>query len=201
MKKFEEVTKFHGHECPGSAIGYKASKIAIERLNINSSEDEEVLAIVENDSCAIDSIQVVLSCTFGKGNLIFKDYGKSVFIIASRDNNKAIRLSMKKSFNPMEINPKFGKLKEKERNNTISLEEKKELKIITRKVCKNIINMKDEDIFYINEVKMPKIEKAKIYKSLICEECGELTAEHRIKEYKSKKLCIPCYENLTNHFI
>ena len=196
MIKFEEVTKFHGHECPGSAIGYKASKIAIERLKIDPSEDEEVLAIVENDSCAVDSIQVVLSCTFGKGNLIFNDYGKSVFTIASRDKNKAIRLVLKESFNTIGSNPRFKELREKGRNNTLSPEEENELKIITKKVCEDIINMKDEDIFTIKEVKMPKIEKAKIYQSLICEECGELTAEHRIKEYENKKLCIPCYESL-----
>jgi len=196
MIKFEKVTKFHGHACPGSAIGYKASKIAIERLKIDSSEDEEILAIVENDSCAVDSIQVVLSCTFGKGNLIFNDYGKNVYTIASRDKNKAIRLALKKSFNPIKANSKFRELKEKERNNPISIEEKNELKAITKKVCEDIINMEDSDIFSIKEVKMPKIEKAKIYKSLACDKCGELTAEHRIKELESKKLCIPCYESL-----
>ena len=61
-----------------SAIVYKVAEIAIEKLNINHFEDEEIVAIVENDSCAVDSIQVILSCTFGKGNLIFKDYGKSI---------------------------------------------------------------------------------------------------------------------------
>lgn len=196
MIKFKEVTKFHGHECPGSAIGYKASKIAVERLKIDPSEDEEVLAIVENDSCAVDSIQVVLSCTFGKGNLIFNDYGKNVYIIASRDKNKAIRLSMKKSFNPMEIDPKFSELKEKERNKTINPEEKDELKTMTQEVCDYIINMNDDEIFSIKEVKMPSIKKTSIYKSLVCDKCGELTAEHRIQKYKDKNLCIPCYKKI-----
>lgn len=196
IKSFDEVGEFHGHICPGSAIGYKATKIAIEKLKIDPSKDEEILAIVENDSCAVDSIQIVLSCTFGKGNLIFNDYGKGVYTIASRDKNKAIRLSMKKSFNPMKINPKFGKLKEKERNNTILPEEKKELKIITKEVCEYIINMPDDKIFSITNVEMPSIEKASIYKSLICDNCGEQTAEHRIKKYEDEKLCIPCYEKL-----
>jgi len=196
MIKFEEVTKFHGHECPGSATGYKASKIAVERLGIDSSKDEEVFAIVENDSCAVDSIQVVLSCTFGKENLIFNDYGKNVYTIVSRDRNKAIKLSMKKSFNPIETNPKFSELKEKERNKTISIEEKDELKIMTLEVCNYIINMKDEEIFSVKEVEMPPIEKAKIYESLECDNCGELTAEYRIQKYENKKLCIPCYEKL-----
>ncbi|MBZ9570752.1 formylmethanofuran dehydrogenase [Methanobrevibacter sp. TMH8] len=200
IKTFDEVTEFHGHVCPGSAIGYKAAKIAVEELNIDPSEDEEILAIVENDSCAVDSIQVVLSCTFGKGNLIFNDYGKGVYTIIARDKDKAIRLAMKNSFNPMKINPKFGELKEKERNNTISSQEKEQLKIITKEVCDYIINMPNEEIFSIKEVEIAPIEKANIYKSIICDNCGELTAEHRIKEYKDKneykdkKLCIPCYE-------
>ena len=29
---FSEVTKFHGHICPGTAIGYRAGEIAIKNL-------------------------------------------------------------------------------------------------------------------------------------------------------------------------
>ena len=32
IKPFSDVTEFHGHICPGSAIGYKAAKIAIKEL-------------------------------------------------------------------------------------------------------------------------------------------------------------------------
>lgn len=41
--------------------------IASDILNINFSKDEKIIAIVENDSCKVDSIQVVFSRTFGKG--------------------------------------------------------------------------------------------------------------------------------------
>ncbi len=198
IKKFEDVTKFHGHECPGSAIGYKAAKIAAEKLNINPSEDEEIVAIVENDSCAVDSIQVVLSCTFGKGNLIFNDYGKGVYTIINRKENKAIRLSMKESFNPMKINPEFGSLKEKERNSSINNEGKKLLSKVTSEICNYIINMPDDEIFSIEEVKIDIPEKANIYKSIVCDKCGELTNEHRLKKYGKERVCIPCYESLKN---
>ena len=33
MKPFSEVTKFHGHICPGSAIGYKAAEAGLTNLN------------------------------------------------------------------------------------------------------------------------------------------------------------------------
>jgi hypothetical protein len=47
MKPFSEVTKFHGHVCPGSAIGYKAAETALNELKSDSSQDEEIVAIVE----------------------------------------------------------------------------------------------------------------------------------------------------------
>ncbi|MCL4536163.1 MAG: formylmethanofuran dehydrogenase subunit E family protein, partial [Nitrospirae bacterium] len=68
MKSFDDVVKFHGHSCPGLALGYRVGVAAVKELNMeNISEDEEVVAIVENDSCAVDAIQVLTGCTFGKG--------------------------------------------------------------------------------------------------------------------------------------
>ena len=64
---FQECVHFHGHLCPGLAIGYGAVKAAQQALGLAAAEDEEVVAVVENDSCAVDAIQVLLGCTFGKG--------------------------------------------------------------------------------------------------------------------------------------
>lgn len=196
IKNFDEVTEFHGHECPGSAIGYKVAIIASEILNINFSKDEEIIAIVENDSCAVDSIQVVLGCTFGKGNLIFNDYGKGVYTIINRNTNKSVRLAVKPSFDPTKINPKFKELKEKEREGVIIKKEGEELESITRDIGNYIINMPSDEIFTIKEINGLVPEKANIYKSITCNNCRELTAEHRIKNHQNKNLCIPCYEKI-----
>jgi formylmethanofuran dehydrogenase subunit E len=75
MKTLEDIAEFHGHTCPGLAIGYRVSRYALEALG-GRSEDEELVAVVENDSCAVDAVQVMTGCTFGKGNLIFHDYGR-----------------------------------------------------------------------------------------------------------------------------
>jgi len=95
MKTFDEVVKFHGHSCPGLALGYRVAVAAVKELNMeNISEDEEVVAIVENDSCAVDAIQVLTGCTFGKGNLIFKDCGKQVYTFIKRPSEEAVRISI-----------------------------------------------------------------------------------------------------------
>jgi len=96
MTSWEDAKNFHGHECGGLAWGYKVAEFALEKLNFDRSSDEELVAIVENDSCAIDGIQVVAGCTFGKGNLIFRDYGKHVYTFFNRNTGQGIRISRKK---------------------------------------------------------------------------------------------------------
>jgi len=94
-RDLEQVIKFHGHFCGGVLIGYRAAKAAMERLAAQRAEDEELVAIVENDSCAVDAVQVIAGCTFGKGNLFFRDHGKHVYTLALRPSGRAVRVSRK----------------------------------------------------------------------------------------------------------
>ena len=89
---YEEIVRFHGHECPGLAIGYRMAIAAIDGLKSIRSEDEELVAIVENDACGVDALQCVTGCTFGKGNLLFRDYGKQVYTIYSRSTRSGVRV-------------------------------------------------------------------------------------------------------------
>lgn len=79
-----EVVQFHGHLCPGLALGYRVAKAALRELKSDRPHDEELAAVVENDSCATDAIQFITGCTFGKGNLVFLDYGKHVYTFYNR---------------------------------------------------------------------------------------------------------------------
>ena len=47
---WEKAIAFHGHACPGLAIGVRAATEAIKRLNLSFSEDEEVVCVTENDA-------------------------------------------------------------------------------------------------------------------------------------------------------
>jgi formylmethanofuran dehydrogenase, subunit E (EC 1.2.99.5) len=66
-------------------MGVRAAEFALEKLAVDPDVDEELVAVVETDSCGVDAIQSILGCTFGKGNLIFKDFGKNVYTIGSRE--------------------------------------------------------------------------------------------------------------------
>ena len=63
---------------------------AMETLESFRAEDEELVAIVENDACGVDALQCVTGCTFGKGNLLFHDYGKHVYTIYSRSSRLGV---------------------------------------------------------------------------------------------------------------
>jgi formylmethanofuran dehydrogenase subunit E len=169
-KLMEKAVKFHGHSCPGLAMGVLASKYILEHGN-DFSIDEELVAVVENDNCSVDAIQALLGTTFGKGNLIYLDYGKNNYSFYNRTNRKAVKLSFKA------VN--FG-------NRDLPREDR-----ITKLLSSN-----PEDIFEIKDIEFNPPEKAQIHDSIICENCGDPTMSTRIKELKGKKVCLPCYEKL-----
>lgn len=88
---FKETAQFHGHECPGLAMGYRMATAAMEALASTRSEDEEIVAITENNACGVDALQCISGCTAGKGNLIFRDYGKQAYTLYSRQSRKGVR--------------------------------------------------------------------------------------------------------------
>jgi len=90
--------EFHGHICPGLIYGYRVAKEAMKLMNLRRAVDEEVVAICENDSCAIDALQVLLGTVAGKGNLIIKDFGKNAYTVLSRSTRQAYRFSRKTQY-------------------------------------------------------------------------------------------------------
>src|SRR4030066_2552070 len=93
MKTFDDIVDFHGHSCPGLAFGYRVALFALKSLGERAT-DEELVAIVENNSCAVDAVQVLTGCTFGKGNLIFRDYGKQAYTFIKRPSGEGLRISI-----------------------------------------------------------------------------------------------------------
>jgi formylmethanofuran dehydrogenase subunit E len=191
MKTFEDVIDFHGHSCPGLAIGYRVSILALKELGIRAS-DEELVAIVENNSCAVDAVQVITGCTFGKGNLIFKDYGKQVYTFIKRPSGKGIRISV--DWNPPEETEEeknmWDRYMKGDRSQGViqAVHNRKARKIQV------IMSAKDEELFKVKKSKMGLPEEAKIYPSLRCAMCNEKMMEPRARVKDGKIVCIPCFE-------
>jgi len=191
MKKLDEIVKFHGHICPGLVLGYRASALALKELG-RKSIDEEIVAIVENNSCAVDAVQVMTGCTFGKGNFIFKDYGKQVYTFIKRPSGKAVRISI--DWTPPPETEKEKELWQKYMKGSRSKEVLKAVHLRKTKKIESILKTSDKDLFKIKHVKMPLPDEAKIYPSVRCEKCGEKTMEPRLRVKNGKTVCIPCFE-------
>jgi formylmethanofuran dehydrogenase subunit E len=188
-KDFERCVKFHGHSCPGLAIGYAAAKAAQRTLNVGAAPDEEIVAVVENDSCAVDAIQVLLGCTFGKGNLVFLDRGKQVFTIMDRSAEKAVRVSFK---GPVPFQEERRALKERIDSGRASDEEKKVWSRLRTAAILKLIQSEPSEFFDIREVLAKLPPKARVVVTVFCDLCGEPTVSSRIVERHGRLMCAEC---------
>jgi len=167
---YEEIIRFHGHECPGLAMGYRMATAAMTRLDSIRAEDEEIVAIVENDACGVDALQCVTGCTSGKGNLIFRNYGKHVFTIYCRSSRSGVRVYFHGDGIPEELREDRSAL------------------------TKWIMSASSDSIVSIEPTSIPEPEPAKIRKSIPCSFCSENVMESRINQLNGKPACIPCFE-------
>lgn len=189
-----QIKAFHGHMCPGLAMGIQAASIALKEIGAHSA-DEEVVAIVETDMCAVDAVQFLTGCTFGKGNLIFRDYGKNAFTFVRRSDNKAIRVLTKpQSWGDPE--DEHRQLFAKVRAGTATAEEKSRFQDLHVAKAKRILDTPADELFSVSETTQTPPKKAGIHTSIECADCGEAAMETRIRKFGGRDLCIPCFEKI-----
>jgi formylmethanofuran dehydrogenase subunit E len=187
---FKRCAEFHGHVCPGLAIGFKAAKALIALLGASRAPDEELVAIVETDACGADAIQVMTGCTLGKGNLILKNYGKHAFSLADRKRGKVYRACLRSD--AIASDPEHLALFEKIRKGEAKAEEIERFEQLREKRLKEIIETDTDTLFTIEEVEADIPHKARIVESAVCDQCGEPTKADLLKEIDGQKVCIPC---------
>jgi len=196
--RIQQVIDFHGHSCPGLAIGIRAAEIGLREVG-PSSQDEEVVAVVETDMCGVDAIQVLMGCTFGKGNLIHLDYGKNAFSFYRRSDGKGIRVVTRPDVfhRPEE---EIVRLRKKMALEGLSVEEKARLRGLTPKKVQEILDADLKELFDVGPAPGPIPGKARILDGLVCDICGERTMETRIRRFMGQNLCLPCFRQEENRF-
>ncbi|MFW9999808.1 MAG: FmdE family protein [Candidatus Hodarchaeota archaeon] len=166
----EKAARFHGHICPGLAIGVLVAKHVLEH-GYNYSPNEELVAVVENDNCSVDALQVILGTTYGKGNLVHRDYGKMNYSIYDRRTQKGIKLALKSR----QLNGE---------------------KLTRDEKIQFLLKSKPEDVFKIDKIEFNPPGLAQIEESAPCEICGEITMSSRLMIYNDSEMCVPCYKKI-----
>lgn len=196
-KLLKKAAEFHGHTCPGLAIGVRVADYVMSEFSSPRSADEELVAVVENDSCAVDAVQALLGCTFGKGNLIHKDYGKQVYTFYKRPaGTKKIADAVRIAVN-WKAPEETAAQKEMWRRYSAGDRSEDVLKSVHKRKSdkiKSVMSANGEDIFTIKKFKGRPPCAARIFQSVKCADCGEKTMETRIRLAGGKELCLPCFE-------
>jgi formylmethanofuran dehydrogenase subunit E len=192
-----ETTRFHGHWCPGLAIGIRAAEWAL--AEIGRAGDEEIVAVVETDMCGVDAVQYLTGCTFGKGNLIYRDFGKNAFTFYRSRDGKSARLVLRPGLHG-DARQALGRLQAKMQKEGLTAEEEATRQEIRAMISLQIMESDLEALFEIKEAAGPAPKKARILSSLVCEACGEPVMESRTRRFREQTLCIPCFEELERRF-
>lgn len=168
---WEKAAAFHGHTCPGLAIGFKACEGAIAELGLDDSYlpvlDEEIVCVTENDACGVDAVQALLGCTYGKSNLIPRVRGKMAFSFFVRGADKGVRLML------------TAQKREDE----------------SREAFQNyLLTTSYEELFSRSVPVYGLPEPARLFASQKCAICGESTAEFGLRVQGGKLVCLDCYD-------
>jgi len=177
------IVEFHGHMCPGLAMGIRAAEVALAEIGPHSV-DEEVVAIVETDMCGVDAIQFLTGCTFGKGNLIHRDYGKNAYTFIRRSDAKAVRISGRPGGGlPADDGGSSGDDRERF---FARMQERSEA----------ILSAPLDEMYDVRPVDAAAPPMARGFASIDCQSCGEATMETRIRLIDGRQLCPPCFDRV-----
>ena len=159
-------------------------------MDVLKSPDEELLAIVETDACGADAIQVMAGCTFGKGNFIFKNYGKHAYSLMDRKKGKGVRVCLRSD--AFKIDPVSLSLSEKVQKDEASAEDIERYRQLQKDRTQKILNASAESLFKIEEITPDIPPKARVVESGTCDFCGESTKTDFLRKINGKRACILC---------
>lgn len=192
-EQMQRVIEFHGHQCPGLAIGVRASELCLRELGHNN--ESPLVAICETDMCGVDAIQFLTGCSIGKGNLILKDYGKMGFTFFRRRDEKGFRALLNPDF-MTEQRKEMSRLMGLVATDAASAADRAECNALRTECEKAYLEQDLWTIFNIHEPQISMPRPAKILQSLVCADCGETHMESRSRRFAGQTLCIPCFEKV-----
>lgn len=187
----DRTVAFHGHLCPGLTMGMQAAAIALRDIGPHS-KDEEVVAVVETDMCGVDAIQVLTGCTFGKGNLIHRDWGKNAYTFFRRSDGKAIRVAGRP--NAWQGDPKHQELRATIAAGEATDADRERFRELHQQQARALLEIDPEELFDVQPVDADPPAQARIHASVPCAACGENVMETRVRRLDGRELCQPCFD-------
>lgn len=190
-ERIDAAISFHGHSCPGLAIGIRAAELALRELD--NPKDTEIVAVVETDMCGVDALQFLLGTTMGKGNLIHRDHGKMAFSFFRRETGRGVRALL----NPAArggMDDEMAELMRKAGSGKATEAEKLRMAELRASLQDRFMTLPLDEMFEVTPMDQGAPRPPRILESLACAHCGEKTMESRTRRFAGQTLCIPCFE-------
>jgi formylmethanofuran dehydrogenase subunit E len=129
-------------------------------------------------------------CTFGKGNFIFKNYGKHAFSLMDRKRGTGVRVCLRPDI--FKNDAEFLLLFERVQNEEASPVELERFGQLQMEKTKKILDGDSDFLFKIEEISPDIPAKARVIESGICDLCGEPTKRDLLLQRDGKQICILC---------
>lgn len=166
FSRFAQAAEFHGHQCPGLAIGVRAAVEGLRLLEIPDIQDKNLYCVAESMACYIDGIQAIAGCTFGKGNLIYRPTGKCAFNFYHTESGRSVRLLWKKTAFAGDKNARIA----------------------------HILTAPLDEVFAVGKPRAQLPARQGHTPELVCSLCGEAAEEHMMRIKDGKPVCPDCVE-------
>ena len=162
---YKQAGNFHGHRCPGLAIGVRAAFEAGQALGTQMSDRHiRIQCLAESYACWLDGIQFVLGSTLGNGALKIDDAGKSAFSFYNPETGESLRYYL------LELP------REKSREELIEY----------------ILSAPPDSVFRTGPVRRPFPPRAEKAAEIVCPRCGEKFREDKAIGREGLALCPHC---------
>lgn len=162
---YRQAGNFHGHWCPGLAIGVRAAFEAGQTLGTQMADrHNHIQCLAESSACWMDGIQFVLGATLGNGALKIDDTGKSAFNFYNPETGESLRYYLLEL--PREL-PKS-------------------------ELIDYILTAPLEEVFRRTPVHRPFPPRAEKSPELVCPLCGERFRSDKTRYRDGQALCPHC---------
>ncbi|MDY6917779.1 MAG: FmdE family protein [Chloroflexota bacterium] len=193
--KLKRVADFHGHLCPGLVIGYRACQFALESLRLERLWQPGLRVIVENETSALDAVQILTGCTKGNGRLRVYDHGKHAYTFFD-DAGNGLRLELK--FDALAEAEAFLELEHKISAGTASLLETARYWAMLNGYVRTLLDLPNEVLFDSQRVALQP-ENAHEESSALsrCSKCGDLVIYSCLLAIGEEQLCPRCAQAIS----
>jgi formylmethanofuran dehydrogenase subunit E len=162
----ERCVAFHGHLCPGQALGVR---LALKGMDLLGTDDPRgMIVFIENDRCIADAVQIATGTRIGRRSAKLVNLGKMAVTFVRLASGAAWRVNVRRF--PAEAGD-------------------------DRQVCRAILDADEADLLAWRRVRVslrPEDLPGKPKRTANCARCGEKVFDGREAQGPGGPLCLSC---------